>query len=113
MARRLTQCVRASDTVARIGGDEFVVLLENVDLPEHAELVARKIRAALGEPLLIDQARLDMSPSIGTAHYPDHGEDSAQLLKHADAGMYQEKSQSRASQRRQVAPVKHTDSSGR
>ncbi len=113
VARRLTQCVRASDTVARIGGDEFVVLLENLDLPEHAELVAQKIRAALCEPLLIDQARLDMLPSIGTAHYPDHGEDSALLLKHADAGMYQEKSLSRASQRRQGAPVEHTDSSGR
>lgn len=103
VARRLTQCVRESDTVARIGGDEFVVLLENVDLPAHAEMVAKKIRATLCEPLLIDEVRLDMQPSIGTAHYPDHGEDGAQLLKHADAGMYQEKNLSRAGQRRQLA----------
>lgn len=113
VARRLTQCVRASDTVARIGGDEFVVLLEQVDLPEYAQIVAKKIRAILSDPLVIDGARLAMLPSIGTAHYPDHGEDGAQLLKHADAGMYQEKSMSRAAQTRQVAPVGHRDASGR
>ena len=112
VAHRLTQCVRASDTVARIGGDEFVILLENVDLPEHADIVAKKIRSILRNPLLIDNARLDMQPSIGTAHYPDHGEDGAQLLKHADAGMYREKSLSRTAQLRQVAPVRHPDASG-
>lgn len=92
VARRLVTCVRESDTVARIGGDEFVVLLEHIDLPEHALKVAQKIRETLGEPLLVDGARLNMLPSIGIAHYPDHGEDGMQLLKHADASMYREKS---------------------
>ncbi|HJU50579.1 MAG TPA: diguanylate cyclase [Pseudogulbenkiania sp.] len=88
VARRLRQCVRESDTVARIGGDEFVVLLESIELPEHAWLVAEKIRSALDHPLNLDGRRLRILPSIGIALFPEHGDEEQQLLKHADDAMY-------------------------
>lgn len=88
VAKRLIQCVRESDTVARIGGDEFVVLLECIHLPEHVALVTEKIRAVLDQPLTIEGHSLSIVPSIGTALYPEHGEDEQQLLKYADEAMY-------------------------
>lgn len=91
VARRLKQCLRESDTVARVGGDEFVILLQLIPLPEQAALVAEKIRVALQPAFSIDKHVLNIVPSIGIAHYPEHGEDEAQLLKHADQAMYQEK----------------------
>ena len=88
VAARFRQCVREADTVARIGGDEFVVLLENIELPEHALLVADKIRNVLDHPLEIDGHRLRILPSIGVALFPDHGDGEQQLLQHADEAMY-------------------------
>jgi diguanylate cyclase (GGDEF)-like protein/PAS domain S-box-containing protein len=88
VANRLKQCVREADTVARIGGDEFVVLLESIQSPEHAALVAEKIRSALDQPLNIDGHSLRILPSIGIALYPEHGDGVQQLLKHADEAMY-------------------------
>jgi diguanylate cyclase (GGDEF)-like protein/PAS domain S-box-containing protein len=88
IANRLKQCVRDADTVARIGGDEFVVLLESVQLPEHAAVVAEKIRNALNQPINMDGHQLRIMPSIGIALYPDHGDGAQQLLKHADEAMY-------------------------
>ncbi|MBI3145117.1 MAG: diguanylate cyclase [Pseudogulbenkiania sp.] len=88
VANRLKQCVREADTVARIGGDEFVVLLESIQLPEHAALVAEKIRRALNQPLNIDGHSLRTLTSIGIALYPEHGDEEQQLLKHADEAMY-------------------------
>ncbi len=91
VARRLKHCLRESDTVARVGGDEFVILLQPIPLPEHAELVTQKIRDALLPPITADKHTLSIVPSIGIAHYPEHGEDEAQLLKYADEAMYVEK----------------------
>lgn len=88
VARRLKQCMRESDTVARVGGDEFVVLLQCIALPEQAALVAEKIRNALNHPFVIDGHSLNIMPSIGIALYPEHGDDEQQLLKHADKAMY-------------------------
>lgn len=88
VANRLKQCVRHADTVARMGGDEFVVLLEDIQLPEHASIVAEKIRCAISQPINIDGHNLYILPSIGIAHYPEHGEEMRQLLKHADEAMY-------------------------
>lgn len=88
VAARLQQCVRASDTVARIGGDEFVVLLPTVSLPEQAALVAEKIRNILNQPFTIDGHNLNVVPSIGIALFPEHGNDEQQLLRHADKAMY-------------------------
>lgn len=91
VARRLVQCVRETDTVARIGGDEFVVLLESVQLCEQAEGVAEKIYRSLGQPMQLEGHGLHIVPSIGIALYPEHGEDEQHLFRHADAAMYQVK----------------------
>ncbi|MDG1581136.1 GGDEF domain-containing protein [Pseudomonas sp. GOM6] len=91
VALRLQQCVREADSVARIGGDEFVLLLENIEAPESVDKIAAKLRKELGRPLNIDGHPLRIVPSIGIAHYPEHGEQIETLLKHADTAMYREK----------------------
>ncbi|NVZ66108.1 diguanylate cyclase [Pseudomonas gingeri] len=88
VARRLQQCVRETDTVARIGGDEFVILLEQLHLREHAVQVADKIRRLLNEPMIWEDCELSIMPSIGIALYPENGEEAHQLFKHADEAMY-------------------------
>lgn len=87
-AARISDCLRVCDTVARVGGDEFVALLDGIDLPEHASLVAAQVRAAIERPFDIDGQSVRISVSIGIATYPRHGEDSKQLLRHADDAMY-------------------------
>jgi diguanylate cyclase (GGDEF)-like protein len=91
VASRLKQSVRESDTVARIGGDEFVVLLQRVSAPGQATVVAAKIHAAMSRPFTPDGHTLSIVPSIGIAHYPEDGETAQQLLKHADRAMYRAK----------------------
>lgn len=91
VASRLKECVRGADTVARMSGDEFVVLLENVQATEHAAMVAEKIRNAISQPILISGRSLRILPSIGVARYPENGESGQQLLTCADEAMYQEK----------------------
>lgn len=88
VANRLKECVREADTVARMSGDEFVVLLEGTELPGHAQVVADKIHRALSQPIIIDGNSLHIIPSIGIAHYPEDGDNESQLLKHADEAMY-------------------------
>ena len=80
VARRLEECVRAGDTVARFGGDEFVVLLENIGLPEHTALIMEKIRSALKKPFDLAGQKISILASIGVAHCPLHGDDEKQLL---------------------------------
>jgi diguanylate cyclase (GGDEF)-like protein/PAS domain S-box-containing protein len=88
VAQRIRRCLRESDTVGRIGGDEFVVLLNNITLPEHGTVVAGKIRDALHRPFEIAGQRLHVSASIGVAIHPQHGDDNRQLIRHADEAMY-------------------------
>jgi diguanylate cyclase (GGDEF)-like protein len=88
VAQRIRRCLRESDTVGRIGGDEFVVLLNNITLPEHGAVVAEKIRAVLDRPFELGGKRLHISSSIGVATYPEHGDDNKQLIRHADEAMY-------------------------
>jgi diguanylate cyclase (GGDEF)-like protein/PAS domain S-box-containing protein len=88
VAQRLTHCVREADTVARVGGDEFVVLLHSITLPQHAWRVAEKIRRALNQPFDLMGHSKSVLPSIGVALYPEHGHAEQQLLKQADAAMY-------------------------
>ena len=88
VAKRIRRCLRESDTVGRIGGDEFVVLLNNITLPEHGAVVAEKIRAVLDRPFELGGKRLHISSSIGVAAYPEHGDDNKQLIRHADEAMY-------------------------
>lgn len=88
VAQRIRRCLRESDTVGRIGGDEFVVLLNNITLPEHGTVVAEKIRATLDRPFELAGQRLHISSSIGVAVCPEHGDDNKQLIRHADEAMY-------------------------
>lgn len=91
VAHRLKQSVRESDTVARMSGDEFVLILESLKRPQDALIVADKIRHNLSQPLVIEGHTLIIFPSIGLAVYPEHGEQSRQLLCHADTAMYRDK----------------------
>jgi diguanylate cyclase (GGDEF)-like protein/PAS domain S-box-containing protein len=91
VAHRLKQCVRASDTVGRVGGDEFLVLLNRIGLPENALLVAEKLRLAVGQPFDLAGHRLSVATSIGISFYPEHGDDPEQLVRHADEAMYEAK----------------------
>ncbi|MEJ2287684.1 MAG: diguanylate cyclase [Deinococcales bacterium] len=91
VARRLTGCVRKSDTVARMGGDEFTVLLTNAAGPDAVFLVMEKVRAAVCAPYDLDGGRLTLSVSMGSAAYPHDGQDQDTLLRQADASMYTSK----------------------
>ena len=93
VANRLKGCVRETDTVARIGGDEFVVLLHSIHAAKDADSVAGKIRQVLAQPLRLDGHSLNIQPSIGVAHYPEHGTEESQLFRHADEAMYSAKRQ--------------------
>lgn len=88
VAHRIREAVRESDTVARIGGDEFVVLLKHIKDRQDALLVAEKIRHTLNMPFVLSTLSLGISSSIGIAIFPDHGASEVELCKHADAAMY-------------------------
>ena len=87
-AARMQACVRESDTVARIGGDEFAVILTDMREDQFADKVASKIAGALERPFLLQGAALYLSASIGIAIYPIHGTSSETLFENADAAMY-------------------------
>jgi diguanylate cyclase (GGDEF)-like protein/PAS domain S-box-containing protein len=91
VAQRMLQCLRDSDTVARIGGDEFVVLLRGSSAIPETLAVAEKIRKGLERPFLIDGHVLQISCSIGVARFPEHGQDDITLAKNADLAMYRAK----------------------
>jgi diguanylate cyclase (GGDEF)-like protein len=97
VAKRLVDCVRGSDTVSRQGGDEFVVLLSEVERSEDAALKAGRMLQAVAEPHPIDHHDLHVTTSIGVSVYPDDGLDSETLIKNADTAMYQAKENGRQS----------------
>ncbi len=88
VAVRLRQCLRESDTVGRVGGDEFLVLLNNTSLPEHALLVVENIRKALNRIFSLDGHQINISSSIGVAFYPEHSSEFEHLIRCADVAMY-------------------------
>ena len=92
VAKRMQQCLRESDTVARIGGDEFTVLMPNVGTEDAAIKVAEKIRIALINPIDADGCTLTTSASIGIAIFPFHGLNATDLMNNADTAMYTAKS---------------------
>jgi diguanylate cyclase (GGDEF)-like protein len=97
IAKRLVACVRGSDTVSRQGGDEFVVLLSEVEHSEDAAIMARKILKAVAEVHAVGLHDLHATTSIGLSVYPDDGLDAETLIKNADTAMYQAKENGRQS----------------
>lgn len=95
IAKRLMMIIRASDTVARIGGDEFIVVTMETNHREDAAVIARKVLDSFKEPVSIDGRQLYLSTSIGIAIYPDDAEDLKTLSKKSDAALYIAKSQGR------------------
>lgn len=94
-AERISQCVREADTVARMGGDEFTVILSQVNDATHVSKVAENIIQKLSKPFFIDDNKLDISASIGIALCPQDGSDAEQLLKNSDKAMYAAKAAGR------------------
>jgi diguanylate cyclase (GGDEF)-like protein len=96
VAARLSACIRASDTVCRFGGDEFVILLPELDGDESAAAVASKIRAHLAAPYFVGGTEIEVATSIGMARYPVDGNGYEDLLRQSDAAMYCDKARGRA-----------------
>lgn len=92
VAERLQGAVREADTVARIGGDEFVVVLESIQDPNHVRTVATHILESIARPVHVAGHHLSVTTSIGISFYPETGSDPATLLKQADLAMYEAKS---------------------
>jgi diguanylate cyclase (GGDEF)-like protein len=103
VARRLSAAVRSVDTVARFGGDEFVLVAESIGGPEDAHRLAASIIASLSLPVRIAGIDIHTSPSIGIAVYPDDGSTTDALLAHADAAMYAAKESGRGNAHRYAA----------
>jgi len=95
IAQRLQACVRHSDTVCRQGGDEFVVLLNEVEEVHDAVVTAEKIIEAMGLPHLVSGSQLNVTFSIGISIYPDDGKDLETVARKADTAMYQAKEKGR------------------
>jgi diguanylate cyclase (GGDEF)-like protein/PAS domain S-box-containing protein len=95
VSKRLTGIIRASDTLARVGGDEFILVMLETNHTEDATAIAQKILDSFTEPLSIDGHRLHLSTSIGIAIYPEDARDMETLTKKSDAAMYYAKGHGR------------------
>jgi diguanylate cyclase (GGDEF)-like protein len=88
VAKRLKKCTRESNTVARIGGDEFLILLCNLKDPADATIAADRVIDAMNESFTIQGQSLSVSCSVGISIFPEHGKDGEALIRNADAAMY-------------------------
>jgi len=95
VAQRLKSCVRESDVVIRMGGDEFVVVFQNVKSYDEVTNGAKRINDCLSKSIIIDQHALQTTGSVGVSLYPRDGTDMGELLKHSDTAMYQAKDRGR------------------
>jgi diguanylate cyclase (GGDEF)-like protein/PAS domain S-box-containing protein len=95
MSRRLKECIRDDDTVARIGGDEFTIILSDLRQPEDAAAVAQKILETVQIPLSISGMPIEVTASVGIALFPVDGGDPESLLRNADSAMYRAKESGR------------------
>ncbi|MEO7720027.1 MAG: EAL domain-containing protein [Capsulimonas sp.] len=93
VAERISGCLRGEDTVARMGGDEFAVLLPGIEHPDAIAIVAQKLLEALAQPIDLAGQEVSVSGSIGVSLHPNDGDDVQSLLKHADVAMYRAKEQ--------------------
>lgn len=94
-ANRITRCVRETDTVSRLGGDEFIVVLNDVDDVKSVERIAKKIISVLGQQFVIQGHEVNIGVSIGVSLFPDNGKNFDELTKNADAAMYKAKESGR------------------
>jgi len=92
---RLIITLRKSDNVARMGGDEFLVIIPEVDHVEDTDIIAGKILQAFSETFVISDRNLSVTTSVGIAMYPQDGKDAETLIKHADIAMYAAKTTGR------------------
>src|SRR6185369_16278145 len=95
VGERLKKLLRKSDTVCRMGGDEFVLLLPTIGSAESVSVTAAKIVAAFREPFECNGHSFNVTASIGIAYFPDNGDDAETLLKNADIALYRVKEQGR------------------
>jgi diguanylate cyclase (GGDEF)-like protein/PAS domain S-box-containing protein len=95
IAERLLQCVREEDTVSRIGGDEFLIVLPDLDRGSNTVPVAEKILASTAQPFSLQDQQIHTTISIGISVYPDDGREPHELIRHADSALYQAKSHGR------------------
>ncbi|HEX6633422.1 MAG TPA: EAL domain-containing protein [Usitatibacter sp.] len=95
-ARRITRCVRTTDTVSRLGGDEFTVMLTNLRHPQEAWLIAESTVEALSREFQVNGEQCFLSASVGIASFPEDGASAEELLKSADTAMYRAKAGGRA-----------------
>lgn len=95
VCRRIQKHLRRSDTLARLSGDEFVVLLDQVQDTDAAQQTAERVIEAFVEPAQLDNYTVKLSVSLGIALYPEHGETKDELLSHGDTAMYQSKEEGR------------------
>jgi len=95
VADRLRSAVRKTDTVARIGGDEFTVIEVGLDKPQSARALARKLVQAIRRPYMINRHKIRIGASVGISIYPENGSDPETLLDKADAAMYRAKNENK------------------
>lgn len=93
ISKRLTQCIRQSDTLARLGGDEFTIILGALENRVAVEAIANKLLKTLNAPIQLNSHTASISASVGIAIFPDHGDDGDSLISRADTAMYEAKAQ--------------------
>jgi len=91
VARRLLSSVRETDTVARVGGDEFLIIATEIQSPDNAAQIAEKVIRSVSQPIIINGRQATVGTSIGISLFPDHSEDMDNLIKLADEAMYKVK----------------------
>ncbi len=111
VSSRLRELLRKSDTLARMGGDEFLFLVPDIGELANAIEVARKIIDSFREPFLVEEHELHTTASIGLTIFPDDGVDANALLKNADIAMYDAKQKGRNNYQRFTPQTKHDSSS--